>query len=86
MEQFKRIVVSYKTQIPLILEQFISSDRQFNLTKDGLHDNSGIKYFRALIGMQWTNSPSDQSKIQRLEHLLDELENNNQIISYSRMN
>lgn len=87
MEQFKRIVVNYRTQVPLILEKFVNSDKQLNLTKDGLHDTSGgIKHYRVLIGMEWSNSHSDQAKLNRLEQLLDELENNNQIISYSRIN
>ena len=86
METYKRIMVMYTSDIPQGLLDYVGSDQNLNLTKDGLREFNGTRAFRCLIGMRWRNSHDDQGRLTDLMNYLDSLEATRQIIAYRKTN
>ena len=80
--RYKKIAIYYR-DMPQIIEILTLKDSKLSLTKDGVFTTGGVKCPRATLNMEWDASHTASEKLGRIVKILDELESNNQIVSYS---
>jgi len=82
MIRVKKIAVFYR-DIPAALDHLVHTDTKMKLLKDGVFTCNGVQCPRATITMEWTGSDTDVQKIKKIKNLLEELADNNQIVSFT---
>jgi hypothetical protein len=69
--------------MPQIVEILALNDKKLSLTKEGVFITNGVKCPRATLNMEWDSSHTAIEMLGKIVKILDELESNNQIVSYS---
>lgn len=84
MEKGKKVAVAfvYIREIPGLLESTIKN-LKMTFSKDGVSADLGHQCPRITVFLETTDEYSDESRAEKLERVLIELEGNNQIAGYS---
>ena len=82
-DQGSIFIVVYYRDIPVVLKSAINRDGKMKMLKDGIHDSIGHSCPRLTITMEPSSGEKDRERLKVLTSLLDELESNNQIVSFS---
>jgi hypothetical protein len=76
-------IVVYYRDIPMALKAAVSRDGKMKIVKDGIHSSIGHNCPRLTITMESVSDESDRSRLKGMTLLLEELESNNQIVSFA---
>jgi len=78
----KRIAIFFR-EMPAVIERAVAADDTMKLFKDGIFTTNGIRCPRATLALEWNSSKADLEKLKKLIALLEELQANNQIVTFS---
>lgn len=78
----KMIILVYYRTLPTVLEHTVLNDGRMTIIKEGIRPNLGYSCPRATIIVNSKDDVSDENRINGLLLILDELFDNNQIVSY----
>lgn len=84
-KRLKKIAIFYRS-LPAVLEHHVLKDKEMSLLKDGIFTHDGVRCPRATIAIEWDGSKAAQERLERLVRLLEELEKNNQIATFTVRN
>jgi predicted site-specific integrase-resolvase len=76
-------IVVYYRDIPMILKSTVNRDGKMKMVKDGIHDSIGHSCPRLTVTMEPVSDHQDKDRLKSVVSLLEELESNNQIVSFA---